>query len=150
MRQIAELEKEGFTFSVVDGKLKYQYEGEGLPDKTAALLLNEIKTHKVEAIGYLQSKMLNAEEAIKLAWAGKLQSSCLIAPRQEYRNLWNGPVWLCPTDKAKEHIRKRYPNDLALSAKEFFQLCESISNGENVRSVIEAARLFGGSLEVSA
>ncbi|SDF66029.1 hypothetical protein [Sporomusa acidovorans] len=146
MQQIIELERLGFVFLIVNKKLKYQYNREGLPDSSAALLLGEVKTHKEEAITYLQSRMMDASEAIKLAYQGKLKHSVLIEPQPEYAELWGGAVWLCPDDTSKQRIRQKYPADLALSAGEFFEICEGLSHGEDMRPIIDAMRLFGGSL----
>ncbi|MEN6620922.1 MAG: hypothetical protein ABFD50_05185 [Smithella sp.] len=128
-----------------DKKLKYR--SRQPPDGKAAFLLEEVKAHKQEIIEYLQS----AEYAIRQAWAGKLKSACLIAPRQEYTALWGGNVWLCPTDADKKHIRQKYPGDFPLSAKEFFDICQGIADGgRDMEPVIRALQTFGGSLEVSA
>ena len=149
MQQVIELEQQGFTFSSVGGKLKYQYKGEGLPDKSVALLLNEIKSKKQEAIQYLEDRKMDARDAIQSAWDGILKQPVKIQPIPEYQDLWHGPVWLCPNDRLKQQVRGKYPADFILSASEFFNICEVVVERGQAAAVpvVEAMRVFGGSLQ---
>ena len=139
----------GFTFFLEGEKLKYEFIGEGLPDNSAASLFAEAKANREQVIAYLKGRTMSAEQAIKLAWGGKLRYPVLIEPRAEFRELWGGAVWLCPDDASKGKIRQKYPNDFALSVREFFDICQLVKNGgrEAAKGVINALRLFGGTLE---
>lgn len=148
MRQLIELENIGFTFVVTDGKLKYDFKGKGLINDSAVGLLNEIKENKDAVILFLRSRYQETNDAIQQAWDGTLKRAVLIECKPEYQALWRGPVWLCPNDDSKAQILKRYPNRLALTAKEFFDICKIVSESGQAAAmpVIEAARLFGGQI----
>lgn len=127
-----------------NGKLRYR----GRQSSAAvSSLLEELKTQKEQVIAYLQANRMDSTEAIKLAWRGELKRAVLIAPREEWRELWGGAVWLCPDDASKARIRRKYPESFALTAKEFFSLCNGMAKGENIGPVLKCLRLFGGSLE---
>ena len=146
MRLLQKLEKLGVCVWLDEnGKIRYR----GRQSSAAvSSLLDELRTRKEEVKRYLRANRMDAAEAIRLAWAGKLKRSVLIEPRAEYRELWGGAVWLCPDDASKARIRQKYPDDFSLSAREFFDICGLVheQGQESAKSVIECMRLFGGSL----
>lgn len=104
---------------------------------------------KVSTIKHTEE--MNAQEAIKQAHVGTLTQSVLIECKPEYATIWGGsPLWLCPDDDSKQHIQREYPADFALSATEFFEICEGILKGQDMRQAVHAMRLFSGSLEKGA
>ena len=142
MEVLKELEQLGFVFSVDGGKITYQYKGNEQPDEKAASLLVEVKIHKDEAVQAVQNRI------IQQAWNGQLKQPYLIIPNEGWHNFWGGAIWLCPDEVSKSHIKKKDSVHLALTTKEFFNVCEAITEqGESAKSVLECLRLFGGSIE---
>lgn len=141
MEVLKELEQLGFVFSVDGGKISYQYKGNEQPDEKAASLLGEVKKHKDEAVQAIQNRI------ILQAWNGQLEESVLIIPVDKWREFWGGAVWLCPDEPKKQQIRQKDHMHLAITTDEFFNVCAAIADqGEEVKSVLECLRLFGGSL----
>ena len=103
-------------------------------------LLSEIKKyHKPET-------KLEASDVIKAAYKGELKTAALLQAIPGWSDAWKDAVWLCPDEESKNRIRAR-DKRLALTPKEFFYICESISkDGPNARSVVECLETFGGSI----
>jgi hypothetical protein len=95
-----------------------------------------------------EAPLIDANEAIKLAWLGKLDKSVLIAPKSEYADLWGGLIWLCPDVAARDNIKMKDSINFALTTEEFFNICEAIlEQGEKAKSIFDCLRLFNGSIE---
>ncbi|MBU2703181.1 hypothetical protein Ga0466249_004317 [Sporomusaceae bacterium BoRhaA] len=148
MKPLRDLERIGIDVYLSDkGKLKYR--SRQPPDKGAAFLLDELKICKDEVISYLQANRMDAQTAIQQAHDKTLGQAVLIECRPEYAEIWDGPLWLCPDDKAKQQVQQKYPDDFTLSAKEFFDICHLIvADGQQTAvPLIKAMKLFRGSLQ---
>jgi hypothetical protein len=69
MREIAELEALGYSFTVTDGRIRYSHIGNAPAPSAVRPLLDALRTRKAEAIAYLQCSRTPAEQAgVRPGW----------------------------------------------------------------------------------